>query len=150
MRTEELIGNLKKLKEFKKIHSVILFGSVARREEKKTSDIDLCVITKPMLELSLKEKLKILNQFPKKYDISFFDDLPLNIRAEVIKEGRILFTLDNYYLLTRLKEIYFELPKYNLFKKEYHKAMLARVEERRISKLVSYFEKNNRENVKEE
>lgn len=88
-KTIELIDTAKLDEE---ILAIVLFGSSARRENVKNSDIDICLILKP-------------NQYPPKYlsnkkfdylkrfdlDIHIFQQLPLYIRKRVIKEGKILF-----------------------------------------------------------
>lgn len=88
------------LKELKKISekarndedvlAVMLFGSYARNE--KFSDVDVCVVLKPgkydPLFLS-KKRLEYLTAFPS-LDIQVFQQLPLYIKARVLKDGKTI------------------------------------------------------------
>ncbi|MEK6827019.1 MAG: hypothetical protein AABX99_00870, partial [Nanoarchaeota archaeon] len=51
------------------------------------SDIDICIIGK----LNENEKKKILRDSPEKFDISFFEELPIFIKVRVFKDGKELF-----------------------------------------------------------
>lgn len=112
-----------KLKEFNEVESVILFGS--RLKGEKRSDIDLCIITSK--KLSLKQKLRVASSLQDKHDISFFEDLPIHIRKEVLSKGKILFTNDYYHILELMKINDLEYIKYKQFLDDYHKHAMARV-----------------------
>ena len=118
------------VKSYDRVHSIIVFGSSVRGEATKDSDIDICIIEDPDYELDLVEKLKIMRNLPEKIDISFFHDLPLNIRQRVLQEGEILYTKDDYYVFTLIKEIDFEMVKYRRMQEEYHRETMKRVTER--------------------
>lgn len=118
------------IKSHKRVHSIIMFGSSARGESTEESDIDICIIEDPDFEFELSEKLKIMRNIPEKFDISFFHDLPLNIRQRVLQEGEILYTKDDYYLFTLIKEIDFEMVKYRRMMDEYHREAMKRVKKR--------------------
>lgn len=130
MRKTDLEEIVERLKQFDLVHSVLLFGSEVKGESKEESDIDICIIEEPRYEVKLKDKIKINAEFPEKIDISFFHDLLLNIRHRVLKEGKILYTKDKFYVYTLIKETSFELPKYRKFQEEYHKKVMERVEEK--------------------
>lgn len=72
--------------------ALILFGSVARGQARRISDIDLCVITKKGIAES--ECMNLLSYGSKRVDVSLFFALPLTIRFRVIKEGKIVFSKD--------------------------------------------------------
>ena len=74
------------------IIAIILFGSVARGEARRISDIDLCVITNKNTPDSV--KMDLLSYGSDKIDISLFYELPITIRFRVIHEGKILFCRD--------------------------------------------------------
>ncbi len=84
-----------------KVFAVILFGSFARGEQTEKSDIDICIVAKE------KEKIReIWNRILEsgltdKYDIKIFELLPIRLKIEIIKDGRIIFCKDekklNYY-----------------------------------------------------
>lgn len=83
---------LKIARQDDEILAVFLFGSVARHEEHKTSDIDICLILKPgkYSSLGLSEKrFEYLKVFD--LDVQIFQQLPLYIKMRVIKDGKKLF-----------------------------------------------------------
>jgi len=121
---------VKLVKSYDRVHSIIVFGSSVRGEATEDSDIDICIIEDPGYDLNLVEKLKIMRNLPEKIDISFFHDLPLNIRQRVLQEGEILYTKDDYYVFTLIKEIDFEMVKYRRMQEEYHRETMKRVTEK--------------------
>ena len=87
--------------------AVLLFGSVAREEQTPFSDIDICLVLRPQtktyrnIDLSYK-RLEYLKLFD--MDIHIFQQLPIYIRRQVLKEGKVLFVRDEdvlYDLATR-------------------------------------------------
>ena len=82
---DELSGN-------EDVIALILFGSVARGQSRRISDIDLCIVSRP--DLPEPEKMELLSYGSRNIDVSLFFDLPLQIRFRVIKEGRTLFCTD--------------------------------------------------------
>tara|TARA_B100000315_G_scaffold138943_1_gene127967 strand:+ start:1754 stop:2134 length:381 start_codon:yes stop_codon:yes gene_type:complete len=114
-KTIELIDVAKSDEE---ILAIVLFGSAARQENFKNSDIDICLMLKP-------------NQYPPKYlsnkkfdylkrfdlDIQIFQQLPIYIRRRVIKEGKILFCRDE----DEIYKIAFNMiQEFNDFEHIYH------------------------------
>jgi predicted nucleotidyltransferase len=93
------------------ILAVVVFGSYARNEEFR--DIDVCLFLNPPSNVDKFHKLMdYISQFSSKFDISIFTDLPLYIRARVIKEGIVLLNKD----YNALFDIYIDTIKdYNLF-----------------------------------
>lgn len=83
---ERLAGDLS---ENNKIIAVFLFGSYLNGNYKEFSDIDICIIG----NLSEKEKKEILRNLPEKFDISFFDELPVWIKMRALK-GKCLLLKD--------------------------------------------------------
>jgi predicted nucleotidyltransferase len=69
--------------------AILLYGSVARGEEKPISDIDLCVITGTKIQRA--ERERILSHASPRLDITLFWDLPLPIRFRVLREGQLLW-----------------------------------------------------------
>ncbi|MBU7011325.1 MAG: nucleotidyltransferase domain-containing protein [Theionarchaea archaeon] len=118
------------LNPFDAVHSIILFGSSVKGEATEESDIDICIIEEPDYTLTLKDKLRIMRDLPEKVDLSFFHDLPLNVRQRVLQEGEIIYTKDEYYVYTLIKETDFEMSKYSKMQEEYHKEVMKRVERR--------------------
>jgi predicted nucleotidyltransferase len=122
--TNEIIS---KLKSFRFVHSIILFGSKARGTEKEKSDIDICIIPEPDVEITLKERISLNNSMPENVDISFIDELPVYIRKRVFLEGRILYTQDMYHVLTLSKINDLEYKRYKRLTNEYHRHVMERV-----------------------
>jgi len=82
------------------ILAILLYGSVAKGEETQRNDIDICIISP-----SCKDKLGLLNEiyrkldvFSKKYDIRFFEELPLYIQINIIENNKIIYSKDVYEL----------------------------------------------------
>jgi len=79
--------------------AVFLFGSYARKEQVRSSDIDVCLalISKPIeLTASSRKRLDYLKDIP--LDVKIFQQLPLYMRRRVLKEGRLLFVRDETLL----------------------------------------------------
>ncbi|MBS3123130.1 hypothetical protein J4437_00685 [Candidatus Woesearchaeota archaeon] len=117
--------NIDALKKNKNVESVIHFGSSLK--SKLYRDIDLCIIT--VKKISFKEKLKLLRNLPVKYDISFYDDLPLNVKQSVISEGKIIFTRNYYRILQEIAYLEREYPRYARFLEDYHQTTMAKLKE---------------------
>ncbi len=132
-RKDDKISNIdineliSKLKRSRFVHSIILFGSKARGTEKHKSDIDICIIPEPDIEITLKERISLNNSMPENVDISFIDELPVYIRKRVFLEGRVLYTQDMYYVLTLSKINDIEYDRSKRLTKEYHKHVMERV-----------------------
>ncbi len=81
------------------ILAVIVFGSYAREEDYR--DIDVCLFLYPdykdKIENEARYKLNTTLSLPtssEEFDIAFFDDLPLYIKARVLKDSKILLNKD--------------------------------------------------------
>ncbi len=135
-RNEKNISNkdinevIARLKRSRLVHSIILFGSMAKGTEKEKSDIDICVIPKPDLEIPLKERISLNNSVPENVDISFMDELPVHIRKRIFLEGKVLYTQDMYYVLTLSKINDIEYERYKRLIMDYHKHVMERVRTR--------------------
>ncbi|MFZ3058225.1 MAG: nucleotidyltransferase domain-containing protein [Candidatus Methanoperedens sp.] len=82
------------------ILAILLYGSAAKGEDTPQSDIDICIVSP-----SCKDKKSLLNEiyrkldvFSKKYDVRFFEELPLYIQIDIIKSNRIIYSKDIYEL----------------------------------------------------
>ena len=65
---------------------ILLFGSRARLEDVERSDIDICIV-RPVSDEVL---TGIERTFGGKYDIKVFENLPLYIQIEIIRDHRTL------------------------------------------------------------
>ncbi|MGB8218279.1 MAG: nucleotidyltransferase domain-containing protein [Candidatus Methanoperedens sp.] len=82
------------------ILAILLYGSVAKGEDTSQSDIDICIVSP-----SCEDKKSLLNEiyrkldvFSKKYDVRFFEELPLYIQINIIKSNKIIYSKDVYEL----------------------------------------------------
>jgi len=128
--SEDINEIISKLKSSRLVHSIILFGSKARGTEKEKSDIDICIIPKPDVEITLKDRISLSNSVPENIDISFIDELPVNIRKRIFLEGMVLYTEDMYHVLTLSKINDLEYERYKRLTREYHKHVMERVRAR--------------------
>ncbi len=84
----------------KDILAILLYGSVAKGDDTPQSDIDICLISplnKDKKSL-LNEIFRKLDVFSKKYDVRFFEELPLYIQVDVIENNKIIYSRDIYEL----------------------------------------------------
>ncbi len=131
MMKDKIVNEIiSKLKSYSFVHSIILFGSKARGTEKEKSDIDICVIPKPDVEITLKERISLSNSVPENIDISFIDELPVYIRKRIFLEGRLMYTQDMYHVLTLSKINDLEYERHKRLIGEYHKHVMERVRAR--------------------
>ncbi|MBU4220528.1 MAG: nucleotidyltransferase domain-containing protein [Euryarchaeota archaeon] len=82
------------------ILAILLYGSVAKGEDTPQSDIDICIVAP-----SCKDKKGLLNEiyrkldvYSKKYDVRFFEELPLYIQINIIENNRIIYSKNVYDL----------------------------------------------------
>lgn len=74
---------------------VLLFGSSANRSRTKKSDVDICIVApkqKPRSILSLVHQK--IDVYKKKYDVCTFEELPLYMKAEVLRNHKIIVSKD--------------------------------------------------------
>ena len=78
-----------------RVLAVILFGSTARGERHKTSDVDICLVLVPdtyspgaLMDI----RLQYLTAFSA--DIQIFQQLPIYLRQRVLKDGQVLCCRD--------------------------------------------------------
>ncbi|WP_457622328.1 type VII toxin-antitoxin system MntA family adenylyltransferase antitoxin [Persephonella sp.] len=85
---ESIVEELKKYKPRK----IILFGSRARGDFKKVSDIDIAID----LNLEFREKRKLKEKIDKisglySVDLVFLPDLEKGFKEKILKEGKVLY-----------------------------------------------------------
>lgn len=82
------------------ILAILLYGSVAKGEDTSQSDIDICIVSpsgKDNLGL-LNEIYRKLDVFSKRYDVRFFEELPLYIQINIIENNMIVYSKNVYEL----------------------------------------------------
>jgi predicted nucleotidyltransferase len=88
---EKFVENLKRDKD---VLAVMIFGSYSRGEERKESDIDVCIILKEHGKASKKEMNYMSLVDDEKVQVHVFQNLPIFIRIRVLKEGKTIFCKD--------------------------------------------------------
>jgi hypothetical protein len=96
---------IKKDFEFLKgrVEGVLLFGSHASATADKRSDIDICLVGPREKEVIL----EVFERLGDKYDVKVFEDLPLTVKMEIIKNHRTIMGNDvdlSYYFYRFRKE----------------------------------------------
>ena len=84
MMLREIKKDLEFIKE--EVEGVLLFGSAAKGELGKRSDIDLALV-RPSNKSVL---FRVFERVGGKYDVKIFDDLPLHIKMDIIKNHQII------------------------------------------------------------
>ena len=86
------------LRKERQVLFAYLFGSFARNEFRKDSDIDIAVYVKDYKKLPLnfeqKLSLKIEKRIGREVDIIVINDKPLSILSEILKHGKVIFSRD--------------------------------------------------------
>jgi len=84
---------IRKLDRENKIQFVALYGSLAEGRQGKLSDIDLAIGYEGDKRERFNFRIKALGELGDEFDVQIFQDLPLYIRAEVLK-GKVLYARD--------------------------------------------------------
>lgn len=116
----ELAQKVTKLVENKPgVLAVLAFGSQIEGRTHAFSDVDICLVMPKASEKSRREiLLKMAGTLSEKYDVKLFEDLPLMLRGEVIKNNKALFVRNEdelYDYFWNEKKIYDDYQyQYNL------------------------------------
>lgn len=73
------------------VFAVILFGSFASGEQTRKSDIDVCIVAGEREKVKEVWEKILESELTEKYDVKIFELLPLKLKIEVIKNGKIVF-----------------------------------------------------------
>ena len=82
------------------IIAILLYGSAATGDETPRSDIDICIVlpSRKYMKDILNEIYRKLDVFTKKYDVRFFEELPLYIQINIIESNKIIYSKDIFEL----------------------------------------------------
>lgn len=98
METSEIFDIENAVKTIKKLDSriefIVLYGSIVEDRYNKLSDIDIAVYYSGDKKERFNFRIKLLGRLGDKFDIQIFQDLPLYIKMEIIKKGKILYYKD--------------------------------------------------------
>jgi len=99
---KEIENLVSELKKYKKVISIILFGSYAKNQVKPLSDIDIAVIIK---DDDKETETEIATYSSNKLDVVPFHRLPLYIQFEVLKYGKVLFVRNKNYFMKIKRQV---------------------------------------------
>jgi len=99
-----------------RVKFIILFGSRARGEARKDSDVDLCVYYKGTPREAFEFRMRVLGVLLEEYDVQIFQLLPVYLRKECLG-GRVLFCRDETFLYDLAYET---LKEWEDFKRYYY------------------------------
>jgi len=102
--SSEILTVLKDLHLLTKTSFVILYGSQSKGKETPLSDVDICISLSLPASQKLKTRIKILGKLSEKYDVHFFEDLPLYVKKRVLA-GKILYVKDQKKLVNEALEV---------------------------------------------
>jgi len=94
-----ILTNLKKdLEEIKNnVFAILIYGSYAVGDFNTRSDVDACVVLKNNDKEEIKNiyrKILRISSKNEKYDIRIFEQMPLFMKNQVIKNGKIIHVKD--------------------------------------------------------
>ncbi len=113
---EEIIKKLKSLEYFDKLLFIYIFGSQISGNPRKDSDIDICLFYEIEDKKKLhKLELRVKGSFPEKYDLQFFQSLPLYVKKSIFKGKLIYCKNENIVFDIALKTFRDFEPKYLLY-----------------------------------
>jgi predicted nucleotidyltransferase len=92
---KRLANALAVLKEIPEVKSIYLYGSRATGRAVRSSDLDLCVVTAQRIRQKIKTDIASLSDDC--LDVTLFWDIPVAMRYNILKEGRLLFQRDKKY-----------------------------------------------------
>ena len=94
----ELLEKICEVLKERQVLFAYLFGSFARNEFRKDSDVDIAVYVKDYKKLPLnferRLSLKIEKRIGREVDIIVINDKPLSILSEILKHGKVIFSRD--------------------------------------------------------
>ena len=85
------VKNIRKLDIKKKVRFIALFGSYAKGNATKRSDIDLAIYYDGNEKERFNFRILVSGSLGDKYDIQIFQDLPLYVKQEIFKYGKFIY-----------------------------------------------------------
>jgi hypothetical protein len=112
-----------------RVLALLLFGSRARGDATRLSDVDLCVVLDPTRSdagTAAAVKLAYLEATPGAFDIQVYQNLPIYVQKRVLAEGRVVYCHDDdaLYALARrtIREFEDFRPRYECYLDEVARA----------------------------
>lgn len=99
MAEAEPVASLQKEFEFlrDRVLALLLYGSQAHQDAHSRSDVDLCIVN-PDTPAVLNEVFRRVDVAGKGYDVYLFEELPLYMQMEVIRNHVVVFSRNIYSL----------------------------------------------------
>lgn len=93
----ELKSDFTNVFEFDTVVAILIYGSFVRDETTSQSDIDICIVSPE--SKTAEQKAELLGEIWRRinadtYDIHLFEELPLYIQIDIIRNHKILFCDD--------------------------------------------------------
>ena len=110
---EEVVKKILKEDVENKVKFIILYGSQSNNNSTPMSDIDLAIYYDGDKRERFNFRIKISVLLNKKYDVQTFQDLPLQVKKEVIK-GKVLHQKDYQFFFDQVMQV---IKEYDFFKK---------------------------------
>ena len=110
---KEIINQILKNDVEKRIKFIILYGSQANGNPTPMSDIDLAIYYEGDKKERFNFRIKTAGLLNKKYDVQIFQDLPLQVKKEVIK-GKILHQKNYDFFFDTVMQV---IREYEFFRK---------------------------------
>jgi len=114
---------VKKIRQLGKsrVKFITLFGSYAKGTSTSRSDIDIAVFYDGNEKERFNFRIFVGANFPDRYDIQIFQDLPLYVKQEIFKYGKVIYgkdskevyeccfsTIKEYERMKKFYEMYYE------------------------------------------
>lgn len=115
---------IKKLSKFNYVNCIYLFGSQINKRARKDSDIDIAIITR---NATKSQELNIMGHSSNNIDISLFNRLPLIIQFRVLKEGKLVFCIDEKHLNEIKMNIFRKYLDYSPFINRFYRRIIENV-----------------------
>ena len=131
MATEDILKKIEKdLDSLKKRHDILgilVYGSLVTGEYTERSDIDICIVAPEAKDIDELINFVFANVHNRKYDIKFFELLPLRLKIEIIKNHKVIYAKslpDLYEYFYFYRKIWKDQEKRNTLTKEELKSLL--------------------------
>lgn len=105
----------KKVKKRQESYFCSIVWVTSKKKQNALSDIDIAIYYDADKKERFQYRMQILGELSEKYDIHTFQDLPIYIKKDIIKEGKIIYKKD----LKSTIKIYIEcIRKFSYMKKQ--------------------------------
>ncbi len=93
---EKFMQTIRRLHRFQNVRFIIFHGSAAEGRALPESDIDICIYCEGTAEEQWAYRKELLKELPDVYDVQIFQQLPLQVRKEVLK-GKPIYVKDQSF-----------------------------------------------------